>query len=71
MFRKLSIVVLVVLVAIGSLSLAAAEEPKTADGKAKNLPKQLTFDLGKGIKLEMLLIPAGTFMMGDEQTSAW
>ncbi|MGA2256022.1 MAG: formylglycine-generating enzyme family protein [Thermoguttaceae bacterium] len=64
MFRHVSTVALVVL-AVGSLAVATAEEPKKADGKAKNLPKELTFDLGKGIKLEMVLIPAGEFMVGS------
>ena len=63
MFRRISIVVLV-LVAVGSLAFAAAEEPK-ADGKTKSPPKELTFDLGKGVKLEMVLIPAGEFLMGS------
>lgn len=31
----------------------------------RQMPKELTLDLGKGIKLEMVLIPAGEFMMGS------
>ncbi len=28
-------------------------------------PRELTLDLGSGVKMEFVLIPAGTFMMGD------
>ena len=45
--------------------MATAAEPKEAGGKAKSPPKELTVDLGKGVKLEMVLIPAGEFMMGS------
>ena len=65
MFRQASRVALVVLVALGSLAAATAAEPKEADSKAKSPPKELTVDLGKGIKLEMVLIPAGEFLMGS------
>ncbi len=36
----------------------------TAGGKKRDLPKELTIDLGEGVKLAMVLIPAGEFMMG-------
>ena len=64
MFRRLSTVVLV-LAALGSLAVATAAEPKQAGSKTKSPPKQLTVVLGKGIKLEMVLIPAGEFLMGS------
>ena len=47
MFRQVSTVALVVLVAVGSLAVATAAEPKDAGGKAKSPPKELTVDLGK------------------------
>jgi formylglycine-generating enzyme required for sulfatase activity len=52
-----------VLAVFDSLALAAADELKEA-GKTKSPPKELTVDLGKGVKLEMVLIPAGEYMMG-------
>ncbi len=64
MFRQVSAVALVVMVVVGSLAVATAAEPKT-DGKAKSPPKELTVDLGKGVKLELVLIPAGEFMTGS------
>ena len=36
-----------------------------ARGKALNMPWREEEDLGKGIKLEMVLVPAGKFMMGS------
>ena len=65
MFRQVSTVALVVLVAMGSVGAATAAETKEAGGKAKSPPKELTVDLGKGVKLEMVLIPAGEFLMGS------
>ena len=63
---------LIVIVLTGSLS---ASEPtayplwdgveSVADyGKKVDLPPTKTLDLGNGVKLELVLIPAGNFMMG-------
>ncbi|MGO9200797.1 MAG: formylglycine-generating enzyme family protein, partial [Limisphaerales bacterium] len=68
MFRQASTVPLVVLVALGSLAVVTAAEPTEADGKTKGPPKELTVDLGKGIKLELVRISAGEFMMGSPNT---
>jgi formylglycine-generating enzyme required for sulfatase activity len=73
MFRQVSMVALMVLAVFGSLAVATAAEPKEAGSKTKTPPKELTVDLGKGVKLEMVLIPAGEFLMGspDSDKDAW
>ena len=47
----------------------------TAFSETKEPPKELTVDLGKGVKLEMVLIPAGEFLMGspdsDKDAQSW
>ena len=65
MFQTLARVALVALVAVGCLAAATAAEPKETGVKPKDPSKELTMDLAKGIKLEMVLIPAGEFMMGS------
>jgi formylglycine-generating enzyme required for sulfatase activity len=61
--RMLPIVVL-----LGSISILPAQEPKKA--QVAPLPKELVFDLGNGVKLEMIRIPRGIFRMLQDQDSA-
>jgi formylglycine-generating enzyme required for sulfatase activity len=55
----------VLLAALGGLAIATAAESKEAGGKAKEPPQELTVDLGNGAKLELVLVPAGEFLMGS------
>ena len=68
MLRQVSTVAFVLLTALGGLTLATAQESKEAGGKTKEPPKKLTVDLGGGVTMEMVLIPAGEFKMGDDKS---
>ena len=61
MFRHTSTVALAALAALG-LALTMA---MPGCSKAPPLPPELAVDLGNGIKLELVLIPAGEFEMGS------
>ena len=41
----------------------------TALGETKEPPKKLAVDLGGGVKIEMVLIPAGEFKMGSAESA--
>ncbi|MFN0128196.1 MAG: formylglycine-generating enzyme family protein [Verrucomicrobiales bacterium] len=56
----------VILSTVGTILSQGAEQPLTAVA-GKESPKELTVDLGGGVKLEMVLVPAGEFMMGDKE----
>ncbi|MGD0090633.1 MAG: bifunctional serine/threonine-protein kinase/formylglycine-generating enzyme family protein [Planctomycetota bacterium] len=58
---------------------ASNETPKSDTGKAsvepvlakaEALPKEMSLDLGGGVKMEMVLVPAGEFMMGSDDGEA-
>ena len=42
-----------------------APQKSGAGGKTEGTPKELAVDLGGGVKMEMVLVPAGEFAMGD------
>ena len=65
MIRHVCTFALAALATFAGLTLAAAQEASAPGGMAKDLPKELAFDLGGGVKLEMVLIPPGEFMMGS------
>jgi formylglycine-generating enzyme required for sulfatase activity len=60
-------VVLAALLAAHGLGAGGAESKPAADD-AVTPSKQVSVDLGKGIKLEMVRVPAGEFMMGSPDT---
>jgi formylglycine-generating enzyme required for sulfatase activity len=75
MFRQVRTVVLGLLVILGSLNVACRKPPERLNSDAKSqetetgsrthVPlKGLVVDLGRGVKLEMVLVPAGEFLMG-------
>ena len=86
MFRQESTVVLVALTALCSFTLAVAvtgcgKEPQPskqenaaeevgAGGETVDLPREVTIELDGGVKLEMILIPAGEFEMGSPDTGS-
>ena len=53
--------------AIGCLVLFAMAG--TAFSETKEPPKELAVDLGEGVKLDLVLIPAGSFTMGDDSST--
>ncbi|MGD0093197.1 MAG: SUMF1/EgtB/PvdO family nonheme iron enzyme, partial [Planctomycetota bacterium] len=50
----------------------AAVQPETPNLKPETAarPKEIALDLGGGVKMDMVLIPAGEFMMGSDEADA-
>jgi len=46
-----------------------AQQEAAAAGKTEGPPKELTVDLGGGVKMEMVLTPAGEFKMGSGESA--
>jgi formylglycine-generating enzyme required for sulfatase activity len=59
MFRQISTVVLLLLVALGSLAVVSAAEPKP------DTTKQITNSIG----MKLTLVPSGEFMMGSKESA--
>ena len=64
MFRQTYIAALAILASLATSTLATAAEPKQSGGD-----KQIAVDLGGGVKLEMVRIPAGEFKMGSGESA--
>ena len=47
-----------------------APQKSGAGGKTKGAPQELAVDMGGGVKMEMVLVPAGEFTMGDDKLGA-
>ena len=68
LFRQFWTVVMGILAVLGSQARVTADESKVADGAAKLPRKEFSAELGNGVKLEMVLVPAGSFKMGSPDT---
>jgi formylglycine-generating enzyme len=59
----------VILVSAAAACSQAAEQPPKAGVDSKTPPKEIAVDLGDGVKLKMVLIPAGEFKMGSGESA--
>lgn len=65
MYPKASKLAVALLVGLGSLTAATAEEIKASN---QSLAKELILNLGNGVKLVMVLMPVGEFQMGSPKS---
>ncbi len=56
-------------VGLAVASPLSAQEPKNPSRKTKAPSKQIAVDLDGGVKLKMVLVPAGEFMMGSGESA--
>jgi formylglycine-generating enzyme required for sulfatase activity len=63
-FRQVPTVAMLVLAALGSLAISACSV-RPGSPQPAAVREEIVLDLGNGVKLEMLLIPAGEFQMGS------
>ena len=61
-------IALTALALLGSHTFATAGESKEASGGAGDPPQEVAVDLGNSIKLELVLVAAGSFKMGSPDT---
>jgi formylglycine-generating enzyme required for sulfatase activity len=54
---------------VGGQDSSGAAAQESVDAPTAK-PKELSLDLGGGVKIELVLVPAGSFMMGDERGEA-
>jgi formylglycine-generating enzyme len=59
----------IVLFATAGAAFSETKEPPKKLAADKESPKKLAVDLGGGVKMKMVLIPAGEFMMGNGESA--
>ena len=59
----------VILASVAAAWSQGAEQPPKAGVDGKTPPKEIAVDLGGGVKMKMVLIPAGEFMMGSGESA--
>ena len=60
---------LVILASVAAAGSQGGEQPPKAGGDGANPPKEIAVDLGGGVKMKMVLIPAGEFAIGRHKSA--